>query len=807
MTCKMADVAIDGATGSYDKKYGYIIPQHLLDKAQPGCRVTVPFGKGNLKKQAIILSVSESEQNIKYKEILDVTDSQPILNDEMLKMCEWMHENVFCTYFDAVHSMIPAGLNYKLTHFYSANEEFSSQALLDECEKEIYDFLCQKGEVSFKKLESAFDGASDILLSLEEKEAVIKSSVPIRRMGDKTSRWVRLKGEIDDSVKLTERQQEIATLIETTGSVSIKEIQYFTGCTISVIDSLEKKGIIECFEREEFRTPYKLRKIPKREEIILTDEQNKAYEGLKEEYLSSEPQVSLLYGITGSGKTQVFMKLVDFVSNMGRGVIVMVPEIALTPQIIERFSNRYGDKIAVFHSAMSLGQRMDEYKRIKQGKASIAIGTRSAIFAPFSDLGLIIIDEEQEHTYKSEKSPRFNARELAKFRTAYHGGLLCLASATPSMESYANALSGKYNLHTIAQRYGNAKLPQVSVVDMRKEILSGNSSNISAALATAISDELSQNKQIILLLNRRGHNTYISCPQCGWVANCPNCSISLTYHSANSRLMCHYCGHSEIKPTKCPECGGEHLSFYGAGTQKVEEELNLLFPNARILRLDADSTMTRDSYSVKLSAFAKGEYDIMLGTQMVAKGLDFPRVSLVGVIGADRALYSDDYRGFERTFSLLTQVVGRAGRTENEGRAIIQTVDPSSSVISLAETQDYVSFYNEEILSRKLMTYPPFCDICMVFSQSTEKNLALQGINEIFEAIKKNISGEYNDVKVIILGPCAAAVPKINGKYRYRMIIKCKNNKRFRQMLKNSTSIKMRRDLSIGIDMNPETVI
>ena len=807
MTCKMAEVAIDGATGAYDKKYGYIIPQHLKERAKPGCRVTVPFGRSNIKKQAIILSVCESEPNIKYKEILDLTDSEPILSDEMVKMCEWMHENVFCTYFDAVHTMIPAGLNYKLTYFYSANEEFGCPSLLSDDEKSVYDFLCQKDEVPLKKIESAFADAGDILLSLEEKQAVIKSSTPIRRMGDKTSRWVRLKGEIDSGVKLTERQQEIATLIETTGCVSIKEIQYFTGCTVSVIDALEKKGIVECFEREEFRTPYKLRKNPVRQEIVLTDEQNAAYEGLKNEFLSTDAQVSLLYGITGSGKTQVFMKLVDFVSDMGKGVIVMVPEIALTPQIIERFSNRYGDKIAVFHSAMSLGQRMDEYKRIKQGKASIAIGTRSAIFAPFADLGLIIIDEEQEHTYKSEKSPRFNARDLAKFRTLYHGGLLCLASATPSMESYANALSGKYNLHTITKRYGDAQLPEVQVVDMRKEILSGNSSNISTALANAISEELSLNKQIILLLNRRGHNTYVSCPQCGWVSGCPNCSISLTYHSANNRLMCHYCGYSETKPAKCPECGGEHISFYGAGTQKVEEELKLLFPDARILRLDADSTMTRDSYSVKLSAFANGEYDIMLGTQMVAKGLDFPKVSLVGVIGADRALYSDDYRGFERTFSLLTQVVGRAGRTENKGRAIVQTVDPSSSVVALAQTQDYVSFYNEEILTRKLMTYPPYCDICMVYTQSTEKNLAQQGINEIFEGIKINIADKFSDVKVIILGPSAAAVPRINGKYRYRMIIKCKNNKRFREMLKLSTAIKMRRDLSIGIDMNPETVI
>ena len=807
MTCTVANVVIDNTTGAYDKKYGYIIPQHLKDTAKPGCRVTIPFGRSNLKKQAMILSVEEIDSNIKYKEIISVTDDEPVLNDEMLKMCDWMQENVFCTYYDAIHTMLPTGLNYKLTFFYSVNDQFISKALLNDREAEIFEFLARNGEVSFKKIESLFESADEILSSLEEKEAVLKNATPIRAVGDKTSRWVRIKNDGEIGIKLTERQQEIADLVEIAGSISIKEIQYFTGCTVSVIDQLVKKNVVEIFEREEFRTPHHFKAPLQRPQIVLTDEQNRAYEGLKNDYLSADPQVSLLYGITGSGKTQVFMKLVDYVSDLGKGVIVMVPEIALTPQIIERFGNRYGDKIAVFHSAMSVGQRLDEYKRIKQGRATIAIGTRSAIFAPFSDLGLIIIDEEQEHTYKSEKSPRFNAREVAKFRTAYHNGLLCLASATPSLESYANALNGRYNLHTITKRYGNAKLPEVSVVDMKKEILSGNSSSISTALATAIGEELSLNKQIILLLNRRGHNTYISCPQCGWTASCPNCSISLTYHSANNRLMCHYCGHSETKPHKCPECGGEHLSFFGAGTQKIEEELMLLFPKAKVLRLDADSTMTRDSYSTKLSAFAKGEYDIMLGTQMVAKGLDFPNVSLVGVIAADRALFSDDYRGFERTFSLLTQVVGRAGRTENEGKAIIQTVDPSSSVIALAQSQDYISFYNEEILTRKLMTYPPYCDICMVYAQSIEKNLALQGINEVFERIKGNISGEFIDIKVIILGPCAASVPKINGKYRYRMIIKCKNTKKFRQMIKNAIDIKYRRDLTISVDINPETII
>jgi primosomal protein N' (replication factor Y) len=475
--------------------------------------------------------------------------------------------------------------------------------------------------------------------------------------------------------------------------------------------------------------------------------------------------------------------------------------------MIKIFSERYGSKIAVFHSAMSLGARMDEYNRIKQGKALIAIGTRSAVFAPFSKLGLIIIDEEQEHTYKSEMSPRFHARDLARFRSAYHNCLLCLASATPSVESYSNAISGKYKLFTLKERYGNAVLPEVSLVDMRKELVDGNSSDISRELAVRIEQALNDKKQAIVLLNRRGHNTYVSCSSCGWVASCDNCSISLTYHSANRRLMCHYCGASHEIPKKCPECDGEFFHFSGSGTQKLEEELKSLFPSARILRLDADSTGARDSYSNYLTAFANGEYDIMLGTQMVAKGLDFPRVTVVGVIGADRALYSDDYRGYERTFSLLTQVVGRAGRSNDAGVAVIQTNDTDNNVISLAQQQDYDAFFKEEIANRKLMIFPPYCDICMIYVQSFDVNIACETINQVFANIKQAVANEYNDIKLIILGPAPASVPKVNNKYRYRIIIKTKNSTRFRDMIRAATDIKLKKDTYIGVDINPENII
>ena len=582
---------------------------------------------------------------------------------------------------------------------------------------------------------------------------------------------------------------------------------YYTGVSLSVIETLCKNKIVSLYEKEVFRLPHSFSENGERSEIALTATQQKAFDELRDNLNKDGGVCSLLYGITGSGKTQVFLKLVDTVIDSGRGVIIMVPEISLTPQTLALFGNRYGNKVAVFHSAMSQGQRMDEWKRVKSGRAVVAIGTRSAVFAPIENLGLIVMDEEQEHTYKSESSPRFHARNIAKFRANYHNALLLLASATPSMESYYNALNGKYSLHKLNERFGNAQLPDVSTVDMKSEIFSGNSGCISRRLADEIDQTLKDKKQAILLLNRRGYNTYISCPVCGYVATCPNCSISLTYHSANKRMMCHYCGYSEPVSKKCPECSSDHLRFYGMGTQKVEDELNSLFPTAKVLRLDADSTMTRDSFSSYLGRFSNGEYDIMLGTQMVAKGLNFPNVTLVGVIGADQAMFSEDYRSFERTFSLLTQVVGRAGRGDFKGKAIIQTTSPDSNIIHLAVRQDYDAFYNDEILTRKMMVYPPFCDIAVLSVSSTDRETAINTVNKIFENIKELLDSDYKDVKLHILGPSAAAVPKVNLRYRFRMIIKCRFNVRFREMIKKAMAVKRTGDVSVNIDVNPESVI
>ena len=808
MTGLTAEIALEGTASAFDRLYTYTVPAVLKPSALPGCRVLVPFGRGNFKKQGIIFKLKTAElENLKG--IYSVIDSEPVLNGELLKLCEYMRENCFCTYYDAVRAVLPAGLNYRLISYYSANEEFSSASLLDGTERSVFLYLSEKGEKDCASIKKSLGVGEELLDSLCEKQALIKSREPKRRMNDATQKYVRLavSGEELENIKLTDKQREVAELVKASGSISVKEICYFTGVSASVADGLIKKEILVSFDKRVFRTVRSAPPTAWQEEISLTAEQQAAYNGLLNEYNKKSGAVSLLYGITGSGKTQVFLKLADKVSEEGRGVIVMVPEIALTPQMLGIFTGRYGDKVAVFHSAMSVGKRMDEWRRVKSGKALIAVGTRSAVFAPFSDLGLIIIDEEQELTYKSEQSPRFHARDLAKLRVRLNGGLLCLSSATPSVESFAAAKSGRYSLFRLSSRYGGAVLPRVETVDMKKEILEGNSSAVSRRLYSAVSQTLSENRQAILLLNRRGHNTYISCPACGYVITCPHCSISLTYHSANRRMMCHYCGYSVAADTKCPNCGGTHMKFLGTGTQKIEDELKSLFPGARVLRVDADSTLARESYSEYLGAFAAGDYDILLGTQMVAKGLDFPNVTLVGVLGADSAAFSEDFRSFERTFSLLTQVLGRAGRGGGRGLAIIQSVNPESNIISLAAKQDYEGFYNEEIMTRRLMIYPPYCDICIVAARSYDRRNAQAAVNAVFIGIKELTAGEYSDVKVVILGPSPAAIPVINNKYRFRMIIKCRSSARFREMLRKAVDIKHTGDTAVIVDMNPETVV
>ena len=802
----VAGVVVEKSAYSFDRVFDYTIPDDMQDSIQIGCRVLVPFGRASKQRQGVVVTL-HNNKNSKLKEINKLLDTTPVVTQEMLDTAKFMKEHYFCTYYDAVKAMLPAGINYKITTLYSAVKT-EETAPLNIYEQQIYDYLLKAKEPVKEDKILADLGFADksYVDSLLLKGLLRKSEEAFRKTGDAMLKMVAIMEDADvNSVSLTPKQQSVFEVLETAGAVSVKEICYYTGVTQSVIDSIVKKGLAYYYEDEIFRTP-KANVTETVEPLVLTDEQNNAYKEIYSKIKEDKPSVSLLYGITGSGKTSVFLKLIEKVLQDDLGIIVMVPEISLTPQFMNIFSSRFGKQVAVFHSGLSFGERLDEYKRVKNGDAKIAIGTRSAVFAPFEKIGLIIMDEEQESTYKSESTPRYHAREVAKFRIAKHNAVLLLSSATPSIESYFYAKQGRYNLSTLTNRYGGAVLPEVVIADMNVEAQEGNFSNFSSVLLENLHYNLDHNKQSILLLNRRGHNVYVSCTHCQEPVTCPNCSITMTYHSANKRIMCHYCGYSLPFTNECPTCNGKGLRLSGAGTQMAEEELEKIFPQARILRLDTDATMKKFSHERKLTAFAKGDYDILIGTQMVAKGLNFPNVTLVGVLNADQMLYADDYRSYERTFSLLTQVVGRSGRGKDKGMAVIQTFTPENNIISMSAQQDYEKFYNGEIAIRKAMLYPPYADICMIGFVSENQMKAVKASNDFLNMFINNARENYPNLPLRILGPSPASVLKVSNKYRYKLIIKCRNNSDFRKLLGDLLcdfdKISEFKDVTVYADMN-----
>ena len=802
----VAGVVVEKSAYSFDRVFDYTIPDNMQDSIQIGCRVLVPFGRASKQRQGVVVTL-HNNKNSKLKEINKLLDTTPVVTQEMLDTAKFMKEHYFCTYYDAVKAMLPAGINYKITTLYSAVKT-EETAPLNIYEQQIYDYLLKAKEPVKEDKILADLGFADksYIDSLLLKGLLRKSEEAFRKTGDAMLKMVAIMEDVDvNSVTLTRKQQSVFEVLETAGAVSVKEICYYTGVTQSVIDSIVKKGLAYYYEDKIFRTP-KANVTETVEPLVLTDEQNNAYKEIYSKIKEDKPSVSLLYGITGSGKTSVFLKLIEKVLQDDLGIIVMVPEISLTPQFMNIFSSRFGKQVAVFHSGLSFGERLDEYKRVKNGDAKIAIGTRSAVFAPFEKIGLIIMDEEQESTYKSESTPRYHAREVAKFRIAKHNAVLLLSSATPSIESYFYAKQGRYNLSTLTNRYGGAVLPEVVIADMNVEAQEGNFSNFSSVLLENLHYNLDHNKQSILLLNRRGHNVYVSCTHCQEPVTCPNCSITMTYHSANKRIMCHYCGYSLPFTNECPTCNGKGLRLSGAGTQMAEEELEKIFPQARILRLDTDATMKKFSHERKLTAFANGDYDILIGTQMVAKGLNFPNVTLVGVLNADQMLYADDYRSYERTFSLLTQVVGRSGRGKDKGMAVIQTFTPENNIISMSAQQDYEKFYNGEIAIRKAMLYPPYADICMIGFVSENQMKAVKASNDFLNMFINNARENYPDLPLRILGPSPASVLKVSNKYRYKLIIKCRNNSDFRKLLGDLLcdfdKISEFKDVTVYADMN-----
>ncbi|MCD8025957.1 MAG: primosomal protein N' [Clostridiales bacterium] len=780
-------VALENTKFSFDKSFDYSVPDNLRKSAVPGVRVLAPFGRGNRKRQGIIMSAEYSDTVSKsLKSILKVLDDSPVLSEEMLKTAEFMKEHYFCTLYDAVKTMLPAGINYRITTLYGVKDSGSfDESSLDDEQRRIYDYLfTRRRAVRSDVITDAFGfDNTGVLDDMVSKGALYKSDETFRRVADAVAKMAApAPGVSAENVRLTPKQQSVYELIELTGGISVKEVCYFTGVTAAVIDALHKKNLIYFYDEEVFRIENRAKDITV-PPITLSPEQQKACDSLYREYTDEKPHTSLLYGVTGSGKTSVFIKLIEKVIDDDRGIIVMVPEISLTPQFVEIFSKRFGDKIAVFHSALSLGERLDEYKRVKKGIAKIVIGTRSAVFAPFENIGLIIMDEEQEYSYKSESNPRYHAREIAKFRCGQSNGLLVLSSATPSVETFYYAQNSRYSINVLPKRYGTATLPDIVIADMNTEMQNGNTSGFSEVLLQNLEYNLEHGRQSILLLNRRGHNTFVTCRFCGEPVTCPNCSISLTYHSKNNRLMCHYCGYSIPYTDECPTCHSKNLRFGGTGTQKAEKDISEIFPEARILRMDADTTSSKSSYEKMIFSFSNGDYDILVGTQMVAKGLDFPNVTLVGVLNTDHMLYADDYRSYERSFSLLTQVVGRSGRGKSKGMAVIQSYTPENQIISMAAKQDYAAFYNTEINIRKAMLYPPFADICLIGFVGENQSATLNAAREFLKSFAELAGSKYPDLPLRVLGPSPALVVKVSNKFRYKLIIKCKNNRKFRSLL------------------------
>ncbi len=813
----VAKVAVENTAYSFDMLFNYSVPNFLSDEVTAGKRVLVNFGNSSKSRVGIVFSVQEGIMSTKkLKEISSVIDDEPLLTREMLKTANFIREQYFCTYFDACKLFLPLGLSMSVNILYAINPDYKG-VVSGEKENEIYSFL--KDKRNFTKVDRIVSACriknkTSILDNMVNEGVLLRNVDTQRRIGDSSVKMMRLAVNLESSndllSKLTKKQKEIVNILMDVEVASVKEMCYFTGYSAAVVSALEAKGIVELYDDEVLRTPYENDNCLNIKSISLSEEQKAAFDGLVSLYNDNVPKGALLYGVTGSGKTQVYLKLIDEAIKTDKGIVVMIPEISLTPQMLSLFYERYGDRVAVFHSSLSIGQRLDEWKRIKRGDAQIAIGTRSAIFAPFEKLGLVIIDEEQEHTYKSEMTPRYHAREVAAYRIGCHNGLLLLSSATPSINTYTKAQTGAYSLFELKKRYGNAVLPDVETIDTTYQsdmVLE----NISKQLADEIRENYNNKKQSILLLNRRGYNTFASCTECGTVLTCPNCSISLTYHTKNNRLMCHYCGYSVPYSTICTNCHNNTIRFKGTGTQKLEEELKLIVPNAKILRMDTDTTSSRYSYEKYFKSFENQEYDILIGTQMVAKGLNFPNVTLVGVLSVDQMLFNDDYKSGERAFDLITQVVGRSGRGDVPGKAYIQTSFPDSEIVCMAKEQDFTSFYDSEISIRKAMVYPPYCDLCVIGFSSDKEYLVNSTSVEFLNSLKNKHSIEYTSEKIIVLGPVAPRVFKVGGKYRSRIIIKCKNNNNFRKLIRellvDFSKNNKYKDVAIYADINPESLL
>ena len=805
-------IAVSAANFAIDKPYSYWIPQDMA--LAPGQRVMVPFGRANRRTEGIVLTVEPGSED-KLKPVESCLDDDPILTETQLRLAAFLRERYFCTFFDAIRVMLPAGLWFRtrLTVSLTEDRSWKDKTIRKEGAEELLELLENLGgtaqEEALRNLISDEDSLREVLSYLRQKKWITCQTDFLRKTQDKSEKIATLAQSPEETMayaasrpKSAAMQRQVLELLCSVGSAAVKDVCYFTGASTATVNRLEKLGYLTLSQRPVLRCR-EIRPAKLSGPLVLNEEQQACFEGLASQMAQEEPGVALLYGVTGSGKTSVYIRLIQTCLENGKSAMLLVPEIALTPQLLGILAAYFGTQVAVLHSSLSAAERYDQWKRVKSGDARVVVGTRSAVFAPCTP-GLLILDEEQEHSYKSESAPRYDAKEVAIWRGAKEKALVVLGSATPSIESMYRAKTGLYRLYTLRQRYNGRPLPEVEIVDMREELKLGNDSSLSIPLRQRILETRQAGKQTILLLNRRGNSRALVCIDCRQTPECPRCSVHLTYHSANSRLMCHYCGFSMAAPDRCPACGGP-LKTIGTGTQKVQQELAALFPDMETSRMDADTVSAVNTHEKILEHFQKENVPVLLGTQMVAKGLNLPNVTLVGVLDGDLSLYSGGFRAGETTFNMLTQVVGRAGRGDSAGRAVIQTLQPTHQVIGLAAKQDYDGFYDLEIRLRQAQAAPPFGDFALVTFSGQEEGQALRGAAVFRDSLNAWLR-QVPEEKCSVLGPAPCVVPKVNYNYRYQLTLRCHMTRPLRQLLaallRKFSQDKANRGVNAYIDVN-----
>jgi len=808
-----AGIVVDVPHVDTDRAFDYMVPKGLAPWIQIGSRVSVPFG--NRVLQGYVVQLKEQTELAKVKEIKEILDITPPLTEELVALGHWLSTTYICRLYSAMQVMLPASLRSQYKKKVRATSEGLNHPFLLPGEREIFSYLGMHPEgLDLDQLVRKFPEQTAFLLKAEREGWVETSQFVKDKITRKTLLYVKKKVKdeqipelVEQLSKQAERQKEVMQYLrDHEHPIALKDLLFELGISSSTVKSLVAKDWLELVEVEERRDPYANKKLEKDQKVEYTPEQQEVIFEIDTALNAGEHAGFLLHGVTGSGKTEVYLETISRCLAQGREAIVLVPEISLTPQMVNRFKARFGDRVAVMHSRLSQGERYDEWRMIRDGKVSVVVGARSAIFAPFTNLGLIIIDEEHESSYKQEETPRYHTRDVAMKRAEYHKGVVVLGSATPAMESYDLAQRGKIGLLTMLKRVGDRPLPSTLIVDMREELRDGNRTMFSRQLSQAIQDRLQRKEQIVIFLNRRGFSTFVMCRSCGHSLQCPHCDISLTYHRNNRTVRCHYCGYAEVEPNTCPSCESNHIRFFGTGTQKVEEELSKHFPGIRVIRMDIDTTTQKGSHEKLLQQFREQQGDVLLGTQMIAKGLDFPKVTLVGVIAADTILGMPDFRAAEKTFQLLTQVAGRGGRHQLPGETIIQTYNPEHYSIQYAKTHDYQGFFSMEAKHRFEKGYPPFSRLILFTFSSPQVPLAIKKANEWAKKLRQTLPSS-----VFILGPIASPIPRVKDRYRFQCVLKYRNEKEVLPIVKKLSdafvSQHKKDEVELTVDVNPQVLM